>query len=136
MVCVISALLVARHQPYADPLCGHVQMLVLTQLAFTYMSGMLFFDDGGGQPPWGTASEESEERWGWLLVGFNLLIFALLGMQACNPSEVIILMLMITLIVELLEMQPRISRCNLASRDATSSFAYVQPGAVSLMSSA
>ena len=74
MVCVISALLVARHQPYASTLCGRVQMIALTQLTFTYISGMLFFDHGDGTPPWGTASPESEARWGVILVSVNVLV--------------------------------------------------------------
>ena len=41
---------------------------------------MLFFDDGGGRMPFGTASPESEARWGALLVGVNLLVFLLLGL--------------------------------------------------------
>ena len=72
LVCVVSLVLVARHAPYANPLCGRVQLLCLTQLTFTYMSGMLFFDGGGG-----AASEEG--RWGALLVAVNVLAFVLLG---------------------------------------------------------
>ena len=70
-ICVASALIVARCQPYADPLCGRVQLLALSQLAFTYMSGMLFFDDGGATPLWW---EESETRWGVILILVNVLI--------------------------------------------------------------
>ena len=36
--CVVFALLVANHRPYADPICGRVQLLVLTQLTFVRRS--------------------------------------------------------------------------------------------------
>ena len=62
LVCIISGTLVARHQPYADPLCGRLQMLALTQLTFTYMSGMLFFDDGDGSSPCHGAKRRSARR--------------------------------------------------------------------------
>ena len=79
LVCVAAALLVARHQPYKDRWCGRVQMLALTQLAFTYMSGMLFFDDGGARP-WGESlDEDAMNQWGVALVIVNLLVFGLLG---------------------------------------------------------
>jgi len=86
VVCICFALLVARHQPYASPLHGRVQMLALTQLAFTYMSGMLFFDDGGAVPRWW---EEEERKWGIILVVANTLVFAALAVglgDAVNAS--------------------------------------------------
>ena len=80
-VCVVSALLVARHQPYADPMCGRVQLLCLTQLTFTYMSAMLFFDSGGlvsgGQL-------EHESTWGVALIFANILAFLLLAVGLCG----------------------------------------------------
>ena len=88
VVCVCFALLVARHQPYASPLHGRVQMLALAQLAFTYMSGMLFFDDGGGTPLW-WEEEEEERKWGIILIVANTLVFAALGVglgDAVNAS--------------------------------------------------
>ena len=111
VVCVASAILVARHQPYADPLCGRVQMLALTQLAFTYVSGMLFFDDGSGRDldtsastftgANGTAAaaggmhfesdvageELDEDRWGAALVFVNMLVFALLAVGLCTAVD-------------------------------------------------
>ena len=82
LACVVSLVLVARHQPYADPLCGQVQMLVLAQLAFTYMSGMLFFDDGDGRGGGGDdddARERRDEQWGRILVAVNLTVFVALA---------------------------------------------------------
>ena len=80
LACVVSLVLVARHQPYADPLCGHVQMLVLAQLAFTYMSGMLFFDDGSGRDlDDGGERERRDADWGRILVAVNLTVFAALA---------------------------------------------------------
>ena len=81
MTCVGFALLVARHQPYASPMCGRVQMLALTQLTFTYGSGMLFFDDGGVTRPFG---ERNEERWGVILICLNVLSFVLLAIGLCG----------------------------------------------------
>ena len=81
LVCVSFALVVARNQPYADPLCGRLQMLCLAQLAFTYMSGMLFFDDGGDVPLWW---EESALRWGIILIAVNVLVFIVLGIGLCT----------------------------------------------------
>ena len=81
LVCVAFALLVARHRPYVNPLCGQVQLLCLTQLAFTYMSGMLFFDDGGSSSARWWA--ENEQQWGWLLLAINLLVFVVLGGGLC-----------------------------------------------------
>ena len=96
LVCVVSLVLVARHQPYADPLCGRVQTLCLVQLTFTYMSGMLFFDVGdggiaafgpqvgsgsGGSGGGGGGNDDDGEQdgWGAVLVGANILAFALLA---------------------------------------------------------
>ena len=76
LVCVASALLVSRCQPYKDDWCGQVQLLALTQLTFTYMSGMLFFDDGAGTAPLGA---EATARWGVILIAVNILTFLLLG---------------------------------------------------------
>ena len=94
LVCMIALTLVARHQPYADPLCGKLQLLCLTQLTFTYMSGMLFFDvgDGGiaafgaqaGGSGSGNADEAMHNRWGAILVGVNVLSFLLLGAGLCS----------------------------------------------------
>ena len=81
MTCVAFAALVARHQPYASPMCGRVQMLALTQLTFTYGSGMLFFDDGGVTRPFG---ERNEERWGVFLICINVLSFVLLAVGLCG----------------------------------------------------
>ena len=49
MVSIAAALLVARFQPYKDPLCGRVQLLALVQIVFVYVCGFLFFDDGSRQ---------------------------------------------------------------------------------------
>ena len=81
LVCVVASLLLARHQPYADPICGTLQMLCLTQLTFTYMSGMLFFDDGGAAQLWW---EEHEQRWAIALITANTLIYVLLARGLCG----------------------------------------------------
>ena len=46
VVSIAAALLVARFQPYKDPLCGRVQLLALVQIVFVYLCGFLFIDDG------------------------------------------------------------------------------------------
>ena len=79
MVCIVSGLLVAYLQPYQDPLCGRLQLICLAQLIFTYMSGLLFFDDSSGKPPWGTQSELSIERWAKLLIAGNVVVFLFFG---------------------------------------------------------
>jgi len=100
LVCVAAALLVARHQPYESPFCGKLQMLALTQLAFTYMSGMLFFDDGssgggggGGSGGGGGGGAGSGTRgtrkvddaaWGVALVLVNLLVLLGLAVGLCG----------------------------------------------------
>jgi len=102
LACVVALVLVARHQPYASPFCGKLQLLCLTQLAFTYMSGMLFFDDGEGgvvasgggagngtdgaggsreYGPWAgdnTGFALDEDGWSALLILVNLLGFVVL----------------------------------------------------------
>ena len=82
LVCVVSVLLVAVHQPYSDPLCGRVQLLALAQLTFTYMSGMIFFDSGGDTDRTfgeGGGSDDGKVVWATVLVGINSLTFVVLG---------------------------------------------------------
>ena len=80
LICVLSIILVAFHQPYESLLCGRVQLLALAQITFTYISGgMLFFDDGDGG-----MSEDHEDRWGVVLIVVNLAVFAVLGVGVCG----------------------------------------------------
>ena len=76
-----AALLVSRRRPYADETCDNVQLLALVQLAFTYLSGVCFFDAGGTAP---AALSTDDELFGVFLVGLNLLIFVLLGWGMCG----------------------------------------------------
>ena len=86
MACLTFALLVVACQPYADPIAGRVQMLALTQLCFTYMSGMLFFDDGDGSAMEaltgnadGSVAEREERNWGIFLILVNVVVFVFLA---------------------------------------------------------
>ena len=81
LVCMASTILVALHQPYADPFCGALQFVALMQLTITYMSGMLFFDNGSGVQ---TLPPEQEEQFGEMLIVANLLVFATLGIGLAN----------------------------------------------------
>ena len=69
LVCVVSLVLVARHAPYANPLCGRVQLLCLTQLTFTYMAAVYFVDGGGGA---------RDDKWATGLIGLHTLSFVIL----------------------------------------------------------
>ena len=82
LVCTAFVILLANRQPYASKLCGRVQLLALTQLSFTYLSGWLFFDDGSSD----TISPESEDVWGVVLVIVNGLVFVVLAFGLCGAS--------------------------------------------------
>ena len=82
VVCILSLVLVARHRPYNKPFYGKLQLLFLTQLTFTYLSGMLFFDQGDGTELWlGDATEGwmDEDGWSAVLIVVNLLAFVVLA---------------------------------------------------------
>ena len=78
-VSVCATLLLAMTQPYEDQVCGRVQLLALTQLTFTYMTGMIFFDDGGCIKSWGRTTETASYRWGNVLICANVLVFVVLA---------------------------------------------------------
>ena len=74
LMCMAFVILLANRQPYESQLCGRLQLLALTQLTFTYMAGMLFFDHG--------RVVENEDAWGIGLVVVNTLMIAVLGAGA------------------------------------------------------
>ena len=81
LICNVSLVFVSRHQPYASPFCGQLQLLCLAQLGFTYLSGMLFFANGDDAWSWAGDAIEGlldEDGWSVVLIVANLLGFAML----------------------------------------------------------
>ena len=57
-ISIAFLLLVLKHEPYKDSLCGRVQVVCQVQVVYTYATAVsLFFDDGSGNVSWGIASE-------------------------------------------------------------------------------
>ena len=73
VVCVLSAILMCgKNTPYADKLHGKISSAALVQLALTYVSALLFYDDGDQRSLWW---QEEERKWGIILVVGNSLVF-------------------------------------------------------------
>ena len=76
LVCMVSHTLVSNRQPFESQLCGRLQLLALTQLTFTYMAGMLFFESGGRVSG---GQLDDDDTWGVVLVIVNTVMVAVLG---------------------------------------------------------
>ena len=74
VVCIGFAILMCgKNTPYATQLHGRISSVALVQIALTYVSALLFYDDGDKRSVWWHAEEE---KWGIILVLGNSLVFS------------------------------------------------------------
>ena len=74
VVCIGFAILMCgRNTPYAHKLHGKISSVALIQVALTYVSALLFYDDGDTRSVWW---QEEERKWGIILVLGNSLVFS------------------------------------------------------------